>query len=187
MDFSIIKALTIPEGEVTKIEANGVVLWQVITETYKNWAKYSTEADGTTIYNNGLGYKNGYRVRSGGAEGTSSTTVCTGFIPYKADDTMLIYSPDIGNSPSVSYINAYDSDKNNLGQVATNATYGMFAVSGSSWAKFVTEANKVKTLIIPSSFTGAGNIAFVRISLGFQQSAKAKGESMIITVNEEIT
>ena len=64
MMFSDLKSLTVPEGEVTKIAVGGVTIW----ENMKNWVKFSTEADGVTIYNGGLGYKNGYRVRSGGAE-----------------------------------------------------------------------------------------------------------------------
>ena len=36
----------------------------------KNWVPYSTEADGITIYNDGLGYKEGYRLSSSGAEKT---------------------------------------------------------------------------------------------------------------------
>lgn len=189
MDFTNLKKLSIDGIELKQLLIDGE---QVFKAGYKNWAKYSTESDGKTIYNGGLGYKNGYRVRSGGAETSSTTNVCTGFIPYKANDTMLIYSPDIGDKPPTSYINAYDANKTNIGQLATNATYGMFAVSGSSWAKFVTEEDKVKTLIIPSSFVGSGgvlatDIAFIRVSLGFQDSTQAKGESMIITVNEEIT
>jgi hypothetical protein len=56
----------------------------------------STEKDGITIYNGGLGYKNGYRVRSGGAEVTQQSAVCTGFIPFVKGDKLYIYPPFTG-------------------------------------------------------------------------------------------
>ena len=34
MNFSTVKAITIPEGNVTKIVQNGIVLWQLQTEEY---------------------------------------------------------------------------------------------------------------------------------------------------------
>jgi hypothetical protein len=40
----------------------------IASDNIRNEVRYSTEADGVTIYNGGLGYKYGYRVRSGGAE-----------------------------------------------------------------------------------------------------------------------
>jgi hypothetical protein len=99
---------------------------------------------------------------------------------------MRIYSPDIGDNPATTYINASNASFANIGQIAKNGVYGMFSVSGYSWSSFVSEANKIKTLVIPTTFAGAENIAFIRVSLGFQESAKAKGDSIIITVNEEI-
>lgn len=64
MDFSNVKSITIPEGKVKRILSGSTVLWQ---SGYTNLVPLSTEADDKTIYNGGLGYKNGYRIRSGGA------------------------------------------------------------------------------------------------------------------------
>ena len=65
VDFSKIKSVTIPEGRVKKILQGAVVLWK---SGFKNWVFNSLESGGNAIYNNGLGYKIGYRIRSGGAE-----------------------------------------------------------------------------------------------------------------------
>jgi hypothetical protein len=80
------------------------VLWQAVT--YKNWVKYSTESDGITIYNGGLGYKDGYRIRSGGAESGTKNGVCTGYIPYVKGDKLYIYPPFTGLN-TINAINFY--------------------------------------------------------------------------------
>ena len=49
MDFSTITAISIPEGNVTKITSNGVVLWQnaIPLEDLLIDFEYTTNADGT--------------------------------------------------------------------------------------------------------------------------------------------
>ena len=59
MDLTKLKKLVIGGIELKQLLINGVQVWK---SGYKNWVKYSTEADGVTIYNGGLGYKNGYRM-----------------------------------------------------------------------------------------------------------------------------
>jgi hypothetical protein len=186
MDFTSIKALTTPDGDVAKIAVNGSVVW-VKPADYVNLVPLSVDIDGTP-YNGGLGYKNGYRVRSGGAEAGSQNNVCTGFIPYKAGDVLEIYSPKSSAFTTTSYINVSDSSKANIGQVATNAVYGIFnSVSGSSWSAYVTELdNGVRRFVVPMTIPNANNIAFVRVTIGFGTTADATGDGMIIAVNEEI-
>lgn len=53
-----------------------------------NQIPLSKEADGTTIYNNGLGYKDGYRLNSSGAETAYANGQITGFIPYTYGDSI---------------------------------------------------------------------------------------------------
>ena len=48
----------------------------------------STEDNGQP-YNNGLGYKLGYRTNSEGLESVSEGSACTGFIPAVMGDTVL--------------------------------------------------------------------------------------------------
>jgi hypothetical protein len=49
----------------------------------------STEANSTSIYNNGLGYKQGYRVRSAGAE-EAANSIISGYIKVKDNDIIRI-------------------------------------------------------------------------------------------------
>jgi hypothetical protein len=184
MDFSIIKALTIPEGEVTKIEANGVVLWQAVT--YKNWAKYSTEADGTTIYNNGLGYKDGYRVRSGGAEAELVRAICTGFIPFKKGDVLRIYPAFIGKNTE-NAINFSDASRTNLGQQTGVTSYGICQVNQSLWVASAKNVVDGVTVVDISNIPNANDVAYVRVTnYKGEGGTISSGAEMIITVNEEI-
>lgn len=179
------KTIEIAGKTVARIDLNGEKIWELIS--YKNWVLYSVEADGTP-YNNGLGYKNGYRVRSSGAETTSEDTVCTGFIPYKAGDILEIYSPIEGAfTGGVSYINVSDGTMTNIGQIATNGKYGIFNNSESSWSVYVSElSNGVRRFVVPTTMASANSIAFVRVTVGFPKT-NVSGEGMIITVNEEIS
>lgn len=183
MDFANIKSITIPEGEVTKIELDGIILWQAVT--YKNWVKYSTEADGTTIYNGGLGYKDGYRVRSGGAEAEQAGSSCTGFIPFTKSDQLYVY-PQFTNQNTNNAVNFYDSSFACLGQITdSGAAYGICA---SAVAAFKTTAvNGVSVLDLSVvTVSGVENIAYVRITNNIYNGGIASGSEMIITKNEEI-
>lgn len=185
--FDGAKSITFAGKAVAKLELAGKKIWEAIT--FKNWVKYSTEADGKTIYNGGLGYKNGYRVRSGGAESEQTTTTCTGFIPCKAGQMLRMYSTSpyaFTTSAAASSINVCDSSYTNLGQLASNGMYGVFSGSGYTWANAVSDVNGVKTITIPTDITNASKIEFVRITVGFSGSQYVDGSSLIVTVNEEI-
>lgn len=176
MIFSSIKNWAIPEGKVVKVESDGVVIWKE-PSSLKNWVKYSTESDGKTIYNDGLGYKVGYRIRSGGAESASTYGVCIGFIPLKVGDVLSIYPAFTGRNTE-NTINFYDSSFSNLGQVTDSGSYS--GICNSSYKTSV--VNGVSTLTLNSSHNS--NIAYVRI--GHYTSATSNGEDIIITVNQEI-
>lgn len=188
MDLSTIKAITIPEGNVMKIETNGVVMWQAVT--YKNWVKYSTETNGVTIYNSGKGYKDGYRIRSGGAEAEQAWTTITGYIPFVKNDKLYIYPPFVGEN-TTNTVNFYDSGHNCLGQITDSG-----GVYGFCTSAFKTKVeNGVSVLDISAvTVSGVENVAFVRIgnyindgsSVGKKSPIKS-GSEMIITKNEEIT
>lgn len=85
MNFTNIKKVKIPQGKVRRIIKNDIVLWK----KYTNLVPLSIDENGNP-YNNGLGYKDGYRVRSGGAEYTNNASSCTGFIPLKIGETLYI-------------------------------------------------------------------------------------------------
>ena len=151
-----------------------------------NLVKYSTEADGKTTYNNGLGYKNGYRVRSGGEETASGYSTCTGFIPCKAGDVLRMYSPLASAWANQSSINVADSNRTNLGQLASNGRYGIFLSQTFEWKDNVIDVNGVRTITIPTTIDSASDIAFVRVTVGFANDGTRDGSSLIVTVNEEI-
>ena len=182
MMFSDLKKLVIPEGEVNKITVGGVTIW----ENMKNWVKFSTEADGVTIYNGGLGYKNGYRVRSGGAEASMDGASCTGFIPLKAGDVVRMSGYDALYDGSQNAINVYNADKENLGQAAANIPaqgYGIFdnQYKNYGWASITQNPTGVYVWVAPPH----ADIAFMRVT-GFTGYGINDGSKMIITVNQEI-
>ena len=84
IDFTNVKAITIPEGAVKKItrKSDGALLWQ--GATYTNLIPLSIGTDKKPyIGDNGeVGYKTGIQISSSdGEEKTSLTTDAVGFIP----------------------------------------------------------------------------------------------------------
>lgn len=178
MNLSGFKKLKIDGIELKKLTIDGVLVWK---SGYKNWVKYSTESDGKTIYNGGLGYKDGYRVRSGGAEGAKTDATCTGFITVKAGDVIGIGGAQLGENSTSNAINVYDASYTNIGQIVENLKdrgYGIFS-SGvlSNWNKGTTK-NGCFYWTVPSG----ANIAYVRVTARMN----GKGSDMIVTINEEI-
>lgn len=175
MDFSTVKALSIKEGIVKKIECNNVTIWQK-APSIKNWVKYSTNQDGT-IYN-GQGYKVGYRVRSGGTEATEASSTCTGFIPLKNGDTLRI-SPPFSGMNTENAINFYKSDFTVFGQITDSG-----AVYGSCTSAYKTTViNGVSSLTLDSRHNDT--IAYVRIT--HSTTVTSNGANFIITINQEIS
>ena len=180
MNFANVKSLKIPEGEVKEIRVGGVLLWK---SGYTNLVPLSTTEDGKTIYNNGLGYKNGYRVRSGGAEGESTWSTITGYIPYVKGDKLYIYPPFVGDN-TVNAINFYDSAFNCIGQVTDSG--GQYGICEGNFTAFKTQVvNGVSVLDLSNNtVSGVENIAYVRITNKID--VITSGSQMIITKNEEI-
>lgn len=178
MNFSTLKALAIPEGDVVKIESSGVALWEM-PSSYKNWVRYSTESDGTTIYNGGLGYKENYRIRSGGAEAGTTDTVITGFIPFKLGDVLRIYPPFTGQNTS-NTLNFYNASFTHLGQITDSGSrYGICTTAYDSVV-----ADGVSKLTYLDSFDSS--IAYVRVGNQLSKMDNS-GANFIVTINEEIT
>lgn len=180
IDFSKVKKLSIPEGIVKEIRraADSVLLWK---SGYKNWVRYSTEADGVTIYNGGLGYKNGYRIRSGGAETAHGSASHTGFIPAVGQDDVRLSGYDIKREDNANAINVYDANHTNIGQIVANSSwsYGVFDGNLINWDDVILEKDNVYKWTIPDGY----GIAYIRVT-GYTGN---DGTKMIVTVNEEIT
>lgn len=178
MTFSDLKKLVIPEGEVNKITVGGVTIW----ENMKNWVKFSTEADGVTIYNGGLGYKNGYRVRSGGAESENPDASCTGYIPLKAGDVVRMKGWNANLSSAANSITIFNASKEAIGQVVANFSpgYGIFSSTYTeyAWSSVIENPTGVYAWVAPPH----NAIAFMRVTA----HTLGDGSQMIITVNQEI-
>lgn len=181
--FDNAKTITFAGKAVKKLELAGKKIWETVT--YKNWVKFSTEADCVTIYNGGLGYKDGYRIRSGGAEATIEDASCTGYIPVKAGYSIRLSGYDATYRGTQNAINVYDESHTNLGQTIANSDNG-YGIIGNTWKDYNWRgANGVKEektgvwiWIIPPD----ASIAYIRVT-GY---TLGDGNKMIVTVNEEI-
>lgn len=131
---------------------------------YTNQIPLSTEGDGTTLYNNGVGYQTGLRLNSSGEESAVSGMCVTGYIPATNGDTIRIKNVTLTGA-SNAYLHYFAaSDKKQM---------GCFTVEQLTAA---TE-NGITTLTIPAADQTYG---FIRLSCGVIDNAS------ILTVNQEI-
>ena len=182
IELSAVKAVTIPEGAVKAILCAGKTLWEA--GGYTNQVPLSIDTDGS-IYN-GSGYKNGYRVRSGGTEAALNNCSVTGYIPAQGGDSIRLSGWDFAAVSVGNAINVYDDSFACLGQFTSQGSgYGIFA-TGESYAGYgrssVTVEDDVCTWIMPPEAAG---IRYLRLS-GYDSLNGAPGARMIVTVNEEI-
>lgn len=192
MDFTNLKSLTIPEGEVKSITANGVVLWEAIS--YTNQIPLSIGTDKKT-YNNGQGWKTGYRLNSSGVEASMTDWEVTGFIPINATADMLRFKNCQwrgGSSPNNDYVAFFDANFKML--TSTKLISEWISSNGSSVAStrgITQDANGNITSIDMSKFKNGGfgsmnasswaNAKYVRFSMyGITNNS-------IITINQPIT
>ena len=80
----------------------------------------SIDTDGS-IYNDGLGYKTGYRLNSAGEETISTTSAITGYIPYENGDVFRLKATN-GLFQTPQYIYGYDENFNTVRLVLACAT-----------------------------------------------------------------
>ena len=167
--FTNTKALAIPDGDVIKVECDGVILWE-LPSSYKNQIPTSIDTDGSIF--NGVGYVPDTRLSSSGGTKAASGVMTTGYIPAKPSDN--VYLGGItwinSNQASTNYVCCYDSKFNFVCAVNCNGYYGGGTVSGDSNMAVVT---------LPNTDT----IAFVRVSVKDQSETYAQ---FIVTVNEPI-
>lgn len=185
LDLSAYKSINIDGMELKRLEINGTLVWE---KGYTNWVPLSINADGN-IYNGGLGYKNGYRVRSGGAETTASTASITGFIKVNGGDVVRISGCDFATLSTDNAINVSDSNFTNIGQLVGNMTsgYGIFsnAYSDYGYSSVIEEKTGVWRWVAPPAESG---IAYIRVTAKtmLYTGQKPDGSTMIVTINEEI-
>ena len=118
----------------------------------------STEDNGQP-YNNGLGYKLGYRTNSGGLESVSEGSACTGFIPAVTGDTVRV-NFGISNARPW-YINMYDSGHIHIGIVPLTG-------QAMAFRTFELELLKEGTCYIrlsTGSISGAADVEKMRVKI----------------------
>lgn len=88
--FSNTKSLTIPEGEVSKIESNGIVIWQKAPDiVYNDLVPTALYTDGAVF--DGVGYRRGVAWTSSGALETADAFTAIGLIPIDGSVTHDLY------------------------------------------------------------------------------------------------
>lgn len=184
MDFTTMKSLTIGGVALEKMFINGVQVWQKEQEVADpNRIPTSIDTDGS-IYN-GKGYKQGYRIRSGGAEAAASYVSCTGYIKVEPGDVVRISNCEFSAISNGNAINVSDANFTNLGQFTMQpVAYGILASSYSAYnaSSVVEESTGVWKWIVPPAASG---VAYIRLTC--QETGNVAGPTdMVLTINEEI-
>ena len=186
--FANLKTLSIPEGDVVKIECNGAVLWELSSGEPKNWLNYAIDATGQIF--NGVGYEKAKRIRSGGATGDADYGGVTGYIPVKANDTIRFADSNeliLWNTPtagtSCTAVGYYNSKFEFLGVFTMQpAYYGICNAGNSVVDGEILNGEGMITLTVPNN----ANIAFMRLGVGTNNKDGTGIEHLIVTINEEI-
>lgn len=178
------KSLSIGGVALTKLSINGVQVWALAEdETNPNRIPTSIDTDGS-IYNGGLGYKQGYRIRSGGAEAAASYVSCTGYIKVEPGDVVRISNCEFSAISNGNAINVSDASFANLGQFTMQpVAYGILASSYSAYnaSSVVEESTGVWRWIVPPAASG---VAYIRLTC--QETGNVAGPTdMVLTINEE--
>lgn len=194
IDFSQLKGVAIPEGDVIRIEVNGVLKWKAGGE---NKVQQSIGTDGKP-FNGGLGYQNGQELSgSSGAQRSGSGAAVTGYIPVKQGDVIRIKGCGWHSTAKVNYIVAYTSS---FGHWATTQTTGghyynttnnpkQFAIERTQNGGSMDIQSDVSTIVIAKNVKaddGFDNIAYIRLSVRGDGVNAVDGKDLIVTVNEEI-
>lgn len=181
MNFSEVKAVRIPEGNVKRILSGEILLWSGM---YVNQVSISIDLDGS-IYN-GCGYVNGMRLRSTGALAANVNSSVTGFIPVTPGDTIRMSGWDFSLNSNGNCIGVFDETFNILGSFTMiPAQYGVFKENADCKAygfQSVTMENGIYTWVVPP----LAAICYIRVN-GYDNALTYPGPTMIVTVNQEIS
>ena len=182
-DISTKKAqLTLEDG--SKVLIDVVVASEGTTiETYTNQIPLSIDTDGSVF--NGVGYQKGYRLSSSGTAKEQEGSYVTGFIPAKGEDVVRIFGCNWATTAHANnYICAYDANFAFIGALATASGADTLTIHGTNIGngyEYDTEGNATITL------AALDNIAYIRINSRGTSTLIIDPESMIVTINEEIT
>jgi hypothetical protein len=157
----------------------------LVNTDVKNQMPISTNEDGS-LYNNGLGYKDGYRVRSSGEEVEyGEYASCTGYMPFKKGETLEIFPAFTGENTN-NAINFFDANHTCLGQITDygGSAYGICENNIELYRPTTVDHKSVLTLTDAHD----DRIAYIRVTHNiYVDSFISSGEAMIITVTKEET
>lgn len=181
MDFSGLKSLTIPEGSVKKITANGVTLWEKISFT--NLLPLSIGSD-KKPYNNGQGWKANTRLNSSGTETTQANIEVTGFMPVKRTDIVYLSGitiPYNGSNKNYQYFVLYDSSFKKIIGPKVDSNIGGWGATKYDSANNLIEINIDKFFdYYQTAVSTRDTVAYFRFS------AEEITNDSIVTVNQPI-
>lgn len=170
---------------IPKVTGNIVVTAQAVPTVlpYTNQIlKSVTEIGGSTIYNDGLGYKDGYRYNSSYAEMTEKATApsfTTGFIQLKPGDVVRIYGEAFCGTDGGMNTVIYD----NNGDRITAFTPAAVNTAATGFTAYCSPYVYDSTNAVLSQFTWSHNAdGWIKFTL----SGRFDPETSIITINEEI-
>lgn len=182
MNFPELKSLAIPQGEVVEITSGNTMLWKSV---YTNQVPISTDTDGS-IYQNGKGYIDGYRLSSSGSLKSQANTVATGFIKATKNDVVRMAGTKWNKAAGYNYFAMYDKNFTIIETINWDGTGDAATKGWSHNSKGRINADETRVyvenditrfhIVMKSGY----EFAYVRIS------AYGSGEEMIVTVNEEI-
>jgi hypothetical protein len=198
IDFSAAKAISIPEGEVVKVEVNGITLWsKLLKPEYTNVLATALDYNGN-VANNGLGYWDGYYLSGNKGtvtdglsyHNTDSTHFLTGSIKYtkeQIDALTPLYIKGISLDSPVSHTRVCTyRDEQDTGSTYRDpckfsdlSAYMTVEKLGEKYYKLTPTANFYNYAYFGNSNGVANN--YIRFSF------PGSGDGVIITVNEEIT
>ena len=177
----ISKLYVLPDGYIYAYMKTKV--WQ---DGSKNWVKYSTEANSTSIYNNGKGYEFGYRLNSSGARKEEPNSFAIGFIPVTKNSVLRIKYFGKGRTDGMGHTANHILLYNSSYTLLTTLQQGTGANMKANGVGVMDTDNKIFT-VTASEILDNDNIAYMRLSTVINESpVEADGEKLIVTVDEEI-
>ena len=166
-------------GAVSIAAVTGAIVITAVAEAvpaYTNQVPISIDSSGATY--NGTGYKDGYRLSSSGSEKEGEYNTVTGYIPAKGGDTIRIKGYKwYDTTMSLNYLNAYKSDFGFLYAACAKGGYDTDSLIETMSYDDTTGISTVK-------LKSVADMAYIRVCVW--DGTYAKGENLIVTVNEEI-
>lgn len=105
MNFVDVKSITIPEGDVTKITAGGVVIWEKVSAlTYTDLVPTAIDKTTGSVLD-GVGYRRGVHY-SGSTMASNSACTCIGLIPIdgSAQHDIYLYGLNLTGTNKNAYV-----------------------------------------------------------------------------------